>query len=131
MNEMELLESMNMKTVTDANGKRHLLSVPITQHINDEQKAAFEGKDAVAVRCSAIAGDRVLAVMHKPSFFDNRKEEICTRTFGTFSAKHPKAETIMAQGNWLISAESTRFFERIKFNDGMDKYRYTPREIVE
>jgi len=131
MNEMELLESMNMKTVTDANGKRHLLSVPITQHINDEQKAAFEGKDAVAVRCSAIAGDRVLAVMHKPSFFDNRKEEICTRTFGTFSAKHPKAETIMAQGNWLISAESTRLFERIKFNDGMDKYRYTPREIVE
>ena len=131
MNEMELLESMNMKTVTDANGKRHLLSVPITQHVTDEQKAAFEGKDAIAVRCSAIAGDRVLAVMHKPSFFENRKEEICTRTFGTFSAKHPKAETICAQGNWLISAETTRFFERVKFNDGMDKYRFTPREIVE
>ena len=76
-------------------------------------------------------GDKVLAVISKPTFFDNRKEEICTRTFGTFSAKHPKAETILAQGNHLISGESTRFFERIKFNDGMDKYRFTPREIVE
>ena len=131
MNEMELVEAMNNKTVTDANGKRHLLSVPITQHVSAEQKAALEGKPAVALRCSAIAGDKVLAVMHKPTFFDNRKEEICTRTFGTFSAKHPKAETICAQGDFLISAQRTHFFQRITFNDGMDKYRFTPREIVE
>jgi 3'-phosphoadenosine 5'-phosphosulfate synthase len=131
MNEMQLLESMNMKTVTDAHGKRHLLSVPITQYVSDDEKKALEGKPAVALKCSAIAGDKVLAVMHKPTFYENRKEEICTRTFGTFSAKHPKAETIMAQGNWLISSESTRFFERITYNDGMDKYRFTPREIVE
>jgi ATP sulfurylase len=30
MNETELLESLHMKTVTDASGERHLLSVPIT-----------------------------------------------------------------------------------------------------
>ena len=30
MNELELLEVMNMKTITDKCGKRHLLSVPIT-----------------------------------------------------------------------------------------------------
>jgi hypothetical protein len=30
MNEMELVEAINMKTVTDAHGKKHLLSVPIT-----------------------------------------------------------------------------------------------------
>ena len=131
MNEMQLVESMNNKTVTDANGVRHLLSVPITQHVTDEQKAALEGKPAVALRCSAIAGDKVLAVMHKPTFFENRKEEICSRTFGCFSAKHPKAETIIAQGNWLISAQKTHFMTRITFNDGMDKYRFTPREIVE
>ncbi len=36
MNELELVEAINMKTVTDANGKKHLLSVPITQHVTDE-----------------------------------------------------------------------------------------------
>jgi 3'-phosphoadenosine 5'-phosphosulfate synthase len=131
MNELQLVESMHMKTVTDENGQAHLLSVPITQHVTKAEKEALEGKPAVALKCKAIAGDKVLAVMHKPVFFDNRKEEISTRTFGCFSAKHPKAETMMAQGDFLISAESTRFFERIKFNDGMDMYRYTPKEISE
>lgn len=131
MNELQLVESLHMKTVTDSNGKRHLLSVPITQHVTNEEKAKLEKAGKVALRCSAISGDKVLAVLHKPSFFANRKEEICTRTFGCFSAKHPKAETIMQQGDWLISAESTRFYHRIQFNDGLDKYRLTPQEIIE
>lgn len=127
MNEMQLVESMHMKTVTDKNGKAHLLSVPIVQHVSDEQKAAFEGKAAVALKWN----NEVVAVIHKPTFFANRKEEICTRTFGCFSAKHPAAAEIMKQGAWLISGESTRFFAKIKFNDGLDQYRYTPREISE
>ena len=36
MNELELLEVMNMKTITDGEGKRHLLSVPITQSVTAE-----------------------------------------------------------------------------------------------
>lgn len=99
--------------------------------MTDEQKAALQGQNKVAIKCTAVTGDKVLAVLHKPTFFENRKEEICARTFGTFSPNHPKSETILAQGNWLISAESTRFFERIKYNDGLDHYRYLPREIVE
>ena len=130
MNELQLVESMHMKTVTDANGVAHLLSVPITQHVTTEQKEALTGKPAVALKCSKIS-DKVLAVIHKPTFFANRKEEICARTFGCFSVKHPKSETIFAQGDWLISGESTRFFERIKYNDGLDKYRMLPREIHE
>jgi 3'-phosphoadenosine 5'-phosphosulfate synthase len=127
MNELQLVESMHMKTVTDKNGKAHLLSVPITQHVTSEEKAALEGQAAVALKYN----DKVVAVMHKPTFFANRKEEICTRTFGTFSAKHPAAAVIMEQGDWLMSSESTRFFERIRYDDGIDKYRFTPREIYE
>jgi len=67
--------------------------------------------------------------MNKLSFFENRKEEIATRTFGCFSEKHPKAETMMAQGNWLISSETTRFFHRIEYGDGLDQFRFTPKEI--
>lgn len=117
-----------MKTVTDEHGQRHLLSVPITQHVTDEEKQALTGHKRVALKCTAISQD-VLAVINEPVFFENRKEEITARTFGTLSAKHPKAETIFAQGNWLISGKSTEFTKRIQFNDGMDKYRFTPREI--
>jgi len=130
MNELQLLQSLHMKTVTDKHGKIHLMSVPITCHVTTEQKEKLTGKSAVALKCSAIS-DKVLAVMHKPVFFSNRKEEICTRTFGCASMKHAGAEPIAKQGDWLISAERTRFFERIKFNDGLDQYRKLPREIYE
>lgn len=129
MNELELLEVMNMKTITDAEGKRHLLSVPITQPVTAEQKAEFEGKTKIAIKCSAIGSDAVLAVIENPVFFDNRKEEICARTFGCMSANHPKAQTIFAQGDFLVSGDSMRFVTRPVFNDGNDQYRMTPKQI--
>lgn len=130
MNELELLEVIQMKTLTDATGHRHLLSVPITQHVTAEQKAELEGEKRVAIKCTQIS-DKVLAVINEPVFFDNRKEEICARTFGTFSAKHPCAATIFEQGDFLISGASMDFFEHVQFNDGMDQYRLTPAQIQE
>ena len=109
MNELELLEVMNMKTITDSNGKRCLMSVPITQSITAEQKEALQGQAKVAIKCTAIGSDAVLAVINNPVIFDNRKEEICARTFGCMSENHPKAQTIFAQGDFLISGESMRF----------------------
>lgn len=129
MNELELLEVMNMKTITDGEGKRHLMSVPITQSVTAEQKASLEGQAKVAIKCSAVSGDKVLAVINAPCFFDNRKEEICARTFGCMSEAHPCAETIFAQGEFLISGESMRFVNRPVFNDGNDQFRLLPSEI--
>jgi hypothetical protein len=37
MDEMQVLEVTQMKTITDSEGKRHLFSVPITQHVSKEQ----------------------------------------------------------------------------------------------
>ena len=129
MNELELLEVMNMKTITDANGKRNLLSVPITQDVTTEDKARLEGAAKIAIKCTEIGSDAVLAVINNPCFFDNRKEEICARTFGCMSANHPKAVTIFAQGDFLVSGESMRFITRPVFNDGNDQYRLTPAQI--
>ena len=129
MNELELLEVMNMKTLTDSEGRRHLLSVPITQSVTAEQKAELEGESRIAIKCSAIGGDQVLAVINKPVFFDNRKEEICARTFGCMSEKHPCAQTIFEQGDFLVSGESMDFVARPVFNDGNDEYRMTPSQI--
>lgn len=130
MNELELLEVLHMNTVTDEVGQRHLLSVPITQHVTAEQKAELEKEGKIAIKCTKFS-DKVLATIEKPVFFENRKEEICARTFGCFSTKHPKAQTIFEQGEFLVSGENMRFFQRIAFNDNMDQYRKTPQEIAD
>lgn len=129
MNELQLLEVLHMNTLTDANGTKHLFSVPITLPITTEQKEALAGSAKITLKCTSVLGEEVVAVLEEPVFFLNRKEEIATRTFGTFSAKHPKIERILSEGDWLVSAKKTHHLQRIKFNDGLDKFRLTPQQI--
>ena len=84
-----------MKTITTSCGRTHLFSVPITQSITKEEHEALKGENKIALKCSKVSSD-VLAVIENPVYFENRKEEISTRTFGTVSLKHPKVERIMA-----------------------------------
>ena len=128
MDELQLLEVMQMKTITDAvSGKKTLFSVPITQHVTKEQYETLKGEKQIALK--AQGSNEVLAIIENPVLFENRKEEISTRIFGTSSTKHPKVERIMAQGDYLVSGSKMRFVKKIEFNDGMDQYRYTPMEI--
>lgn len=119
MNEIELLEVLHMKTITTPCGKRHLFSVPITQSLTKEEHEHLKGETKIALRCSKVSS-HPLAIIENPVYFDNRKEEISTRTFGTFSQKHPKVERFLAQGDFLVSGSKTRFIHEIKFNDGLD-----------
>jgi 3'-phosphoadenosine 5'-phosphosulfate synthase len=130
MNELELLESMHMNTISDAEGRRYPMSVPITQDVTAEQKEELANEKRVAIKCTELSND-VLAVINNPVFFTNRKEEISTRTFGTSSVKHPKVDRIMKQGDWLISGESMDFVRNVEFNDGIDSYRMTPAQVSE
>lgn len=84
-----------MKTITDSNGKRQLFSVPITQDVTKEQAQELKGEKKIALKCSKLSPE-VLAVIEEPVFFENRKEEISARIFGTQSVKHCKVERIMA-----------------------------------
>ena len=70
-----LLQVLHMHTIADEVGHRHLLSVPITQHVTAAQKAELTGQKKVALRYNG----EIYAVINEPVFFDNRKEEICTR----------------------------------------------------
>ncbi len=117
-----------MKTITTKCGRKFLFSVPITQSLTKEEMESLKGENQVALRCSKVS-TQVLAVIENPVFFDNRKEEISTRTFGTFSVKHPKVERIMSQGDFLIAGSKTRFVQEIKFNDDLDQYRLTPKQV--
>lgn len=96
--------------------------------MGEEDKERLQGKEKVAIKCTAIS-DQILAVIEKPEFYSNRKEEISARVFGTQSVKHPKVERIMAQGDYLITGAKMRFLKHIEFNDGMDMYRLSPKQI--
>ena len=129
MDEMQLLEVIQMKTLTDDVGKRHLFSVPITQHVTKEQMLELKGEKQIAIKCTALGNDNVYALIENPVFFENRREEISARVFGTLSTKHPKVERILAQGEFLVSGSRMRYVRDIEFGDGLDQYRLTPRQI--
>jgi 3'-phosphoadenosine 5'-phosphosulfate synthase len=118
-----------MKTLTDSTGKKHLFSVPITQDVTKEQREELKGEKKIALRCPQVLGNAVLAVIENPVFYDNRKEEISTRFFGTFSHKHPKIERILVQGDFLVSGSSMRFVRNVEFADQLDQYRITPAQV--
>ena len=39
--------------------------------------------------CVCVSGDRVLAVLRNPEFYPHRKEERCSRQWGTYNTSHP------------------------------------------
>lgn len=121
MNEMELTECLHKKTLT-VDGVTHLMSCPITQHCTKEVVDACKDKEFLAL---IYNGERV-AIINKPVFYANRKEEIATRTFGCFETSHPYTARIIQQGDFLVSGESMSFVKKIMWNDGMDQYRLTP-----
>jgi 3'-phosphoadenosine 5'-phosphosulfate synthase len=131
MDEMQLLEVMQMKTLTDSVGKRHLFSVPITQSCTKEQMEALKGEKRIALRCSELKNEDVYAVIENPVFYPNRKEEIAARIFGTFSTKHPKVERLMEQGDFLVTGSAMSFVKKVEFKDDLDQYRMTPQQVNE
>jgi hypothetical protein len=56
---------------------------------------SLKGEKKVALKCSALGNDHVYAIIENPVFYENRKEEISARVFGTLSTKHPKVERIL------------------------------------
>lgn len=68
------------------------------------------------------------AILQNIEFFKHRKEERCAKTFGTTNIDHPTIKIIMESGDWLVGGHLIGL-EKIKWNDGLDKYRLTPFEL--
>lgn len=61
------------------------LSIPIVLPVSADDKTRLEG-------CSKIVlthGGRRVAILQDPEFYEHRKEERCSRVWGTMCAKHP------------------------------------------
>ena len=71
-----------MKTLTNSNGQKFIMSIPLVLSITQQKNTWFNGKDKLAVKCPEIS-NQIIAVIDDPQVFAYRKEEICARVFGT------------------------------------------------
>ena len=76
-----------MKTLTAADGTKFIMSMPLILSITSQQKAWFNKKEQLAIKCPDLS-NQILAIIDQPEIFEYRKEEVCARVFGTISEKH-------------------------------------------
>ncbi|KAK7134531.1 hypothetical protein R3I93_017832 [Phoxinus phoxinus] len=122
MREREFLQVMHFGTLLD--GGIINLSVPIVLPVSKDDKERLDGYTAFALE---FKGQKV-AIMRNPEFYEHRKEERCARQWGTTCPQHPYIKMVMESGDWLAGGD-LEVFERLRWNDGLDQYRLTPREL--
>ncbi|XP_051968864.1 bifunctional 3'-phosphoadenosine 5'-phosphosulfate synthase 2b [Xyrauchen texanus] len=122
MREREFLQVLHFGTLLD--GGTINMSVPIVLPVAKEDK---ERLDSCADFALEFKGRKV-AIMRNPEFYEHRKEERCARQWGTTCPQHPHIKMVMQGGDWLAGGD-LEVIERIRWNDGLDQYRLTPREL--
>ncbi|KAI2658563.1 Bifunctional 3'-phosphoadenosine 5'-phosphosulfate synthase 2 [Labeo rohita] len=122
MREREFLQVLHFGTLLD--GGIINMSVPIVLPLSNDDKERLDGCAAFALE---FKGQKV-AIMRNPEFYEHRKEERCARQWGTTCPQHPHIKMVMESGDWLAGGD-LEVFERIRWNDGLDQYRLTPREL--
>lgn len=124
MKEDEMLTCLHFNTVT-VDGHTHNQSIPIVLPITDEQKAAVGDAKSVTLTYKG----KNLAILRDPEIYAHRKEERLARTYGVYTTEHPHMKAhINDSGNWLMGGAIEQL-DRIMWDDGLDKYRSTPREL--
>ncbi|XP_046431941.1 bifunctional 3'-phosphoadenosine 5'-phosphosulfate synthase isoform X2 [Neodiprion fabricii] len=123
MRENQYLQAQHFNCLVEE-GSEINQSVPIVLPVSTADKDRLEGTSALSLRYEG----RTVAILRKPEFYYHRKEERCSRQFGTNNRDHPYIKMIHESGDWLVGGD-IEALERIKWNDGLDEYRLTPNEI--
>jgi 3'-phosphoadenosine 5'-phosphosulfate synthase len=124
INEMKT-NFLDFKTVPP---KRVSMSVPIVLPITAYTKELIESSGKLAVTLMGKHG-QPLAILRNPEIYVNRKEEIVSRIFGVIDPGHPYIAHIYSGGDWLLGGE-VELLQRIRYNDGLDKFRLTAPEVM-
>lgn len=122
MREREFLQCLHFNCLLD--GGVINLSVPVVLPVSSSDKERLDGSTAFAL---AYGGRRV-AILRNPEFYEHRKEERCSRQWGTTCKDHPYIKMVMESGDWLVGGD-VQVLDRIYWNDGLDSYRLTPTEL--
>merc|ERR1711971_619551 len=102
------------------------MPVPIVLPISEEDKTRLAGAATIVLKSPE---GEALAKLTTPSFYEHRKEERATRTFGISADRgHPYIDMIFSSPDWLMGGK-VEVLKRIKYNDGMDQWRLTPVEL--
>jgi len=122
MREREFLQSQHFGCLLDGGVTNQ--SIPIVLPVQTADKERLESYSAFALTYQG----RNVAILRTPEFYEHRKEERCSRQFGTTNQGHPYVKMIYESGDWLCGGD-LEVLERIRWNDGLDKYRLTPTEL--
>jgi 3'-phosphoadenosine 5'-phosphosulfate synthase len=104
------------------------MPIPITLACTSYSKDAIESSGQSAIALVTQMGQTV-AILRNPEIYKNRKEEIVTRMYGAIDMDHPYIKHIYAGGDYLIGGE-VELLDRIRYNDGLDKWRKTAAELM-
>jgi len=102
------------------------MPVPIVLPITDFTKRQV-GK-AAAVTLTNSAG-QPLAILRAPEVYDFRVREMIARTWGATDDEHPYMKYLLLPGKTSLIGGEIEMLGRIKYNDGLDKYRLTVDEL--
>uniref|UniRef100_UPI00358DE0E1 bifunctional 3'-phosphoadenosine 5'-phosphosulfate synthase 2-like isoform X2 n=1 Tax=Myxine glutinosa TaxID=7769 RepID=UPI00358DE0E1 len=122
MREREYLQAIHFGCLLDHGISN--MSIPIVLPISTDDKERLTNKEAVALWFEG----RPLAILRKPEIYHHRKEERVARVWGIVNVKHPHIKMVMESGDWLMGGD-LEVLERIRWGDGIDEYRLTPKEI--
>uniref|UniRef100_A0A8C5PEG1 3'-phosphoadenosine 5'-phosphosulfate synthase 2 n=1 Tax=Leptobrachium leishanense TaxID=445787 RepID=A0A8C5PEG1_9ANUR len=122
MREREYLQVLHFDTLLD--GGIINLSIPIVLPVSTEDKERLSDSKAFALE---YKGSKV-AILRNPEFYQHRKEERCSRVWGTSCVQHPHVKMVLESGDWLVGGD-LEVLERIRWEDGLDQYRLTPLEL--
>lgn len=122
MREAEFLQSQHFGCYLEGGVTNQ--SIPIVLPVTTEDKTRLENEPAFVLKHNGKA----YAILRQPEFYPHRKEERCSRQFGTSCRGHPYISMIYESGDWLVGGD-LEVLERIRWNDGLDEYRLTPKEL--
>lgn len=103
----------------------HSQSIPIVLPIDELEKQRIERtRSAIALKFR----NQLVAVLRDIEIYPHRKQERSARIFGCLIEEHPSIKHIMNSGDWLVGGD-LEMLNRIKWSDGLDEFRLTPKEI--
>ncbi|KAG4070198.1 hypothetical protein HA402_003888 [Bradysia odoriphaga] len=126
MRENEYLQTLHFNCISYDDKTSFNQSVPIVLSLTGDDKKRLDGTSAITLKYNGQA----VAILRKPEFYYQRKEERCSRQFGTNNGDHPYVRMIHESGEYLAGGD-LEVFDRVLWNDGLDEYRLTPNQLRE
>eukprot|EP00252_Welwitschia_mirabilis_P003688 TRINITY_DN13745_c0_g1_i1.p1 TRINITY_DN13745_c0_g1~~TRINITY_DN13745_c0_g1_i1.p1 ORF type:complete len:457 (-),score=80.31 TRINITY_DN13745_c0_g1_i1:264-1634(-) len=128
MRQQEFLQALHFNSLRLHDGSLVNMSIPIVLAIDDLQKDALANhRDAALLDSSG----NTVAVVRDIEIYKHNKEERIARTWGTPARGLPYVEEAIANaGDWLLGGD-LEVLQPIKYNDGLDHYRLSPKHLRE